>query len=165
MSTLIDGTHVPGIDRPTITTSPDAGRTGVRRWAPLLVTIVVFGWSTVELIDLGFTHTIGAELYGVLAAALATGAGLASLALLGSPRPHVLLTIAVLVGWAVVAIGGVAGSVAHVVGPLGGHGPPDLRPRPIAAPLIFTLLGLVGGAALAFGKRPRIRRVLERGTE
>jgi hypothetical protein len=42
-----------------------------------------------------------------------------------------------------------------MVGPVAGHGPVDLRPRPFGAPLIFTLLGLVGSAALWFGQRPR----------
>jgi hypothetical protein len=40
-----------------------------------------------------------------------------------------------------------------VIGPGAGHGPIDSRARPIAAPLVFTLLGLVGGAAAWFGQR------------
>ena len=33
------------------------------------------------------------------------------------------------------------------------HGPVDPRPRPAGAPLIFTLLGVVGGGALFYGQR------------
>jgi hypothetical protein len=39
------------------------------------------------------------------------------------------------------------------------YGPVDPRPRPIAAPLVFTLLGIVGGTALFLGNRVAIRRV------
>jgi hypothetical protein len=101
----------------------------------------------------------------VLTAALSTGAAVANLALLRSPRMQVVATAAVLVLWAVVAVGGVAGTIAHVVGPVPGNGPMDLRPRPITAPLVFTLLGSVGALALFLGQRARIRRVLESGKE
>ncbi len=104
------------------------------------------------------THTTGPELYGVLTAALAVGAAGANLAILRSSRPQRLLAAGLLVLWAVIALAGVAGAVAHIVGPVAGHGPVDLRPRPIAAPLVFTLLGLVGAAALGLGERAAIRR-------
>jgi hypothetical protein len=127
------------------------GRT--RRRVALLVAIVVLGWSIVELANLVFTHTTGAELYGVLVAVLAVTAAAITLALLRSGEPRFWLTVAVLVVWTAIAIGGLAGVAAHIVGPVAGHGPVDARPRPIAAPLIFTLLGVVDGAALFFGQR------------
>lgn len=126
---------------------------------PLIMTLVVLGWSTKNLVTLGLTHTAGAELYGVLVAALAVGAGVLNLALLTSPRTRTWATAAVLILWAVVALGGIAGSVAHIIGPVPGHGPIDPRPRPIAAPLFFTALGLVGGFALFLGRRMQARRV------
>lgn len=133
-------------------------RTVVER-RPLLMSIAAFGWSVKYLVSLGFTHTTGPELYGVLTAALAVGAAGANLALLRSHRPRVALAAALLVLWAFIAFAGVAGTVAHVAGPVPGHGPMDLRPRPVAAPLVFTLLGLVGGSALVFGQRAAIRRL------
>jgi hypothetical protein len=122
---------------------------------PLLVSIVVLGWSINYFVTLALRHHTGPELYGVLTAALATGAAVANLALLRSPRMRVVATAAVLVLWAVIAVGGVAGTIAHVVGPVPGHGPMDLRPRPIAAPLVFTILGSVGALALFLGQRAR----------
>jgi hypothetical protein len=124
---------------------------------PLIMSVVVLGWSIKYLVSLGLTHTTGPELYGVLTAALATGAAVTNLVLLRSSRMPVLVTVAVLVLWGVVALGGLAGTIAHIVGPVPGHGPIDLRPRPIASPLVFTLLGLVGGAALFLGQRMRVR--------
>ena len=157
MSSITQSTEAPALDRSSArSASADARDRTIRRVA-LVVSFVVFGWSFVELVNLSLTHTTGPELYGVLAAALATGAGVANLALLRSPRAQVLVILAVLVVWAVVAVGGVAGTVAHVVGPPIGEGPIDPRPRPIAAPLVFTLLGLVGGAALLFGQRAAFR--------
>lgn len=141
------------------TSSIRAIRRIVTERRPLLTSIAVVAWSTKSLVSLGLTHTTGPELYGVVTAALAVGAAGANLALLRSPRPQVLLSAALLVIWVVIAVAGVAGTVAHVVGPVPGHGPIDLRPRPVVAPLIFTLLGLVGGAALLFGQRAAIRRV------
>lgn len=132
------------------------GRTvGAHRFQ--LMSTVVLGWSIYYTVTLAVIHNTGSELYGVLAAALATGAAVSNLALLRSPRVRVIATGAVLVLWAVVALGGIAGTVAHIVGPVPGHGPIDLRPRPIAAPLVFTLLGSVGAAALALGQRGRMR--------
>jgi hypothetical protein len=118
---------------------------------------VVLAWSIYYTVALAVIHNTGPELYGVLTAALATAAGVGNLALLRAPHVRSVATGAVLVLWVVVALGGVAGTVAHIVGPMAGHGPIDLRPRPIAAPLVFTLLGSVGGAALALGQRARMR--------
>jgi hypothetical protein len=88
-----------------------------------------------------------------------------NIGLLRSPRVRVIATGAVLVLWAVVALGGIAGTIAHLVGPVPGHGPIDLRPRPIAAPLVFALLGSVGAAALFFGQRARMRGASTSGKE
>jgi hypothetical protein len=100
----------------------------------MLMSIVVLGWSIKYLVSLGLTHTTGPEVYGVLTAALATAAAIANLAVLRSQRAHVLVTVVVLVLWALIAVAGTAGTVAHVVGPVPGHGPIDPRPRPIPAP-------------------------------
>ena len=132
-----------------------------RRLASILAAVVVLGWSLVELAGLVANHTTGPELYGVLVAALAVGAGSLTLALLRSSERRDWLTIAVLILWAVIGLGGLAGAVAHVIGPVAGHGPVDPRPRPIAAPLIFTFLGLVGAAGLWFGQRGRMGRAGE----
>jgi hypothetical protein len=123
----------------------------------LVLSIVVLAWSVSELGSLVVNHNTGAELYGVLTAALAVAAGGANVALLRSPRTQIVLTAAVLVVWAVVAVGGFAGMIAHMVGPVPGHGPMDLRPRPVAAPLVFTLLGSLGAMALFRGQRSRSR--------
>jgi hypothetical protein len=125
---------------------------------PVLMSLAVLGWSLKYLVSLGLTHTTGPELYGVLTAALAAAAAGSNLAVLRSPRPQVLLAAALLGLWALIALAGVGGTIAHIAGPVAGHGPVDLRPRPIVAPLIFTLLGLVGGAALLMGERMAIRR-------
>ncbi len=122
-----------------------------------LISVVVLGWSIDYTVTLAVVHNTGAELYGVLTASISTGAAAANLALLRSPRVRLIATAAVLVLWAVVVLGGLAGTVAHVIGPVPGHGPIDLRPRPIAAPLVFTLLGTVGAAALALGQRAKQR--------
>jgi 4-amino-4-deoxy-L-arabinose transferase-like glycosyltransferase len=128
---------------------------GERGW--LVLSIVVLGWSVSEFGSLAVNHNTGPELYGVLTAALAIVAGAANVALLRSPRKQLVLTGAVLLLWAVIALGGFAGMIAHIVGPVPGHGPMDLRPRPIAAPLVFTLLGAVGAMALFRGQRLRSR--------
>ena len=128
-----------------------SGRSAVGACAGVLV------WSGAETANLALVHTTGPELYGVITAALAVGAAVANLVLLRSPRVRLVLTAAMLVLWAAVALGGIAGTIAHAVGPVIGHGPIDLRPRPIAAPLVFTLLGTVGGAGLFLGQRNRFR--------
>jgi hypothetical protein len=131
----------------------------VRR--PLLMSGVVLGWSIKYFVTLSVVHHTGPELYGVLVAALSAGAAAANLALLRSRRMQVVATAAVLVLWAVIALGGIGGTIGHVVGPVPGHGPVDPRPRPIAAPLVFTVLGSVGGLTLVLGRRARIQREAE----
>ena len=121
-----------------------------------VVSLVVLAWSIDYTVTLAVVHNVGAELYGVLTAALATAAAVANLGLLRSPRVRLVATAVVLVVWAIVAVGGIAGTVAHLVGPVAGQAPIDLRPRPIAAPLVFTLLGAVGAAALSLGQRARM---------
>jgi hypothetical protein len=123
----------------------------------LFVSVVVLGWSVVETVSLAVVHTTGAELYGVLVAVVAAGAGAASVWLLRSDRVRVVTTAIVLVAFVLVALGGIAGTIAHILGPVPGHGPVDLRPRPVAAPLVFTLLGVAGAAALFLGQRARMR--------
>ena len=157
MSTVTDTTDTRGGDRlETSHRSHEGGhRTQRRVW--ILTAIVVLGWSIVELVSLLSRHTTGPELYGVVVAGLAVAAGVLNLALLRSEQRRLWATVAVLILWSVVALGGLAGTVAHIIGPVPGHGPIDLRPRPIPAPLIFTFLGLAGGAALWFGQRSGAR--------
>jgi hypothetical protein len=124
-----------------------------RRRIWLGVSVVVFVNSVIQLANLSFRHTVGAELYGVLTAAIAVLAGAATIFLVAGGRKRFWATAGVLVLWAVVALGGIAGTAAHVVGPVPGHGPIDTRPRPIPAPLIFTVLGAAGANALFRGQR------------
>ena len=136
------------------TVQPVAKATGgTTRRICLYAIVVIIGWSLLEVASLAFRHTNGAEIYGVLVAAVAFANGVASFALLRSARPPIWATVIVLVVWAVIALGGIAGMVAHIVGPVAGHGPVDVRPRPVLAPLIFTTFALVGGVALFIGQR------------
>jgi hypothetical protein len=137
-------------------------RTSARSAAALVVAVLVLAWSIKELIGLLLVHTTGPEIYGVLVATLAAVSGFLSVVLLWTARPPRWATWAVVALWAVVAVGGMAGTLAHVIGPVAGHGPVDLRPRPVAAPLIFTALGLLGGGALLYGQRVRAGRLRAR---
>lgn len=149
-------TSVPGPSGLRAASEP--ARFRMRRRIAVAAAIVVVGWSVLELVNLVAVHTVGAELYGVLVAALAVAAGVLGLLTLRSSERRLWATVGVLILWAVVALGGVAGVAAHVIGPGAGHGPIDPRSRPILAPLVFTLLALVGGAALWFGQRRVIGR-------
>ena len=144
----------------TLTSSSAAPTAGdrVRHWAPRLVAVVVLGWSETELVGLiAAGHTIGPELYGLLVAVLAVGAAGATVWLLLSSRPRIWVAVGIVALWAVIAIGGLAGVVAHAVGPDPNHGPVDDRPRPASAPLAFTALGLLGAGALTYDTRRRSR--------
>src|SRR5512143_1704872 len=88
----------------------------------LLVSVVVLGWSIDYTVTLALVHNAGPELYGVLVAALSTAAAVANLVLLRAPRVRLVVGAAVVVLWAVVAFGGIAGTIAHVIGPVPGHG-------------------------------------------
>ena len=134
-----------------------------RLW--LGVSVVVFAWSAVELVSLLSRHTTGAELYGVLVAALAVVAGAVSVYLVASTRRRPWATWAVIALWVLIGLGGLAGVAAHVIGPVPGHGPVDTRPRPIPAPLIFTALGAVGSVAVYRGQRAAGRQLVERSEE
>src|SRR5262245_56106932 len=139
---MSEATRAPGRAPSTTDTHGVPGFRWRHRGA-IVAAVVVLGWSIVELGSLAVVHTTGAELYGLLVAALAVVGGVATLVLLRSSERRLWVAIPVLVLWAVVALGGLAGVVAHIVGPVAGHGPIDPRPRPTAAPLIFTALGLV----------------------
>jgi hypothetical protein len=121
------------------------------------MSVVVLGWSINYFINLAMRHNTGPELCGVLVAALSIGAAVANIVMLRSSRVQLVPTAALFVLWAVVALGGIAGTYAHIVGPVAGHGRVDLRPRLVAAPLVFTILGSVGALALFLGQRIRIR--------
>ena len=140
-------------------------RARTRRLTLFVTTGLVLALSVAEFINLSGRHTVGAESYGLLVAGVAVAAGIFSLGLVLSPQKRVIATAAVLVLWAIVALGGVAGSYYHIVGVAPEYGPVDPRPRPIAAPLVFTLLGTVGGTALFFGQRAAIRRGRNPGEE
>jgi drug/metabolite transporter (DMT)-like permease len=145
MSIVTDTTDPRADDRFDPSRQSHEGRHRTRRRVWALTAIVVLGWSILEFVSLLSRHTTGPEVYGVVVAAVAVSAGVLNLALLRSEQRRFWATVALL--------GGLAGTVAHIVGPVAGHGPIDLRPRPIPAPLIFTLLGIAGGAALWFGQR------------
>jgi hypothetical protein len=129
------------------------------RFALFVTNALVLAVSVAEFINLSGRHMVGAESYGLLVAGVAVAAGIFSLGLVLSPRRRAIATAAVLVLWAIVALGGVAGTYYHIVGVAPEYGPVDPRTRPITAPLVFTLLGIVGGTAVFFGQRAVIRRV------
>jgi 4-amino-4-deoxy-L-arabinose transferase-like glycosyltransferase len=135
-----------------ITTAASGGAARTRRRIALVLSFVVLAWSIVELTSLVFRHTTGPELYGVLVAALAVVAGVLNLVALSGQRRRAWV-IAAVVLWALVALGGLAGVGAHLIGPSPEHGPVDLRPRPTLAPLVFTALGAVGGLVVIVGRR------------
>lgn len=130
-----------------------------RRW--LLVSAAILVYGLVETASLAIVHHTGPEIQGVAVAATTALAGLLNVALLRldlrSPRALAIASVALLVLWVVVAVGGVAGFLAHLVGPAGDPGFFDPRPRPIAAPLVFTLVGIAGAAALVLGQRAHSR--------
>src|SRR5262249_22236112 len=71
----------------TLSQVTQAATDRTRRRIALFGAVVVAGWSLVELVGLVFNdHTTGPELYGVLVAALAVGAGALTLWLLVSGR-------------------------------------------------------------------------------
>ena len=133
-------------------------RARTRRLTLFVTAGLVLALSVAELINLSGRHTVGAESYGLLVAGIAVAAGILSLGLVLSGQRRVIATAAVLILWAIVALGGVVGTYYHIVGVAPEYGPVDPRPRPIAAPLAFTLLATVGGTTLLFGQRGAIRR-------
>jgi hypothetical protein len=141
-------------------------RARTRRLTSFVTTGVVLALCVAEFINLSGRHTVGAESYGVLVAGVAVAAGIFSLGLLLSPQRRAIATAAVLLLWAIVVLGGIAGTYYHIVGVAPEYGPVDPRPRPIAAPLVFTLLGIVEGTALYFAQRVAgVRRALNREEE
>jgi hypothetical protein len=143
----------------TLTQARDVSlRARIRRPTLFVIAGLVLALSVAEFINLSGRHVVGAESYGLLVAGAAVVAGIFSLGLVLSPQRRVIATAAVLALWAIVALGGIAGTYYHIVGVAPQYGPVDPRPRPIAAPLVFTLLGTIGGTALFFGQRQALRR-------
>jgi len=143
----------------TLTQQRDVSfRARAQQFAPFVATALVLALSVAELINLSGRHTVGAETYGLLVAGLAVAAGILSLGLVLSPEKRAIATAAVLVLWAIVALGGIAGTYYHIIGVAPEYSPIDPRTRPILAPLVFTLYGIVGGSALFFGRRAATRR-------
>ena len=126
-----------------------------RAWRALLfvTAAVVLALSVAEFVNLLNRHMVGAETYGLLVAGLAVAAGILSLGLILADRRRLIATTAVLVLWAIVAIGGLAGAYYHAAGVDPKYSAVDPRPRPVAAPLIFTAIGIVGAAALVAAQR------------
>lgn len=140
-------------------------RARAERYAPFVAVALVLALSVAEFINLSGRHTVGAETYGLLVAGLAVAAGILSLGLTLSPQKRGIFIAAVLVLWAIVALGGIAGTYYHIVGVAPEYSPIDPRPRPVLAPLVFTLYGIVGGSALFFGWRAANRRARNQGEE
>jgi hypothetical protein len=128
------------------------------RFALFGTSALVLALSVAEFINLSGRHTVGAESYGLLVAGVAVAAGIFSLGLVLSSKRRLIATAAVLVLWAIVVLGGVAGTYYHIVGVAPEYGAVDPRPRPLAAPLVFTLLGIIGGTALLLAQRFALRR-------
>jgi hypothetical protein len=124
-----------------------------RQRAALIASAALFIWAAVELVSLLQRHTTGPEIYGLVVAALAAIAAAGNVWFLRSNERRAWYVVALIVVWVVIALGGVAGVVAHIVGPVADHGPVDVRPRPISAPLVFTAMGAVGALALWLGRR------------
>jgi len=130
----------------------------------MFMSIAVLAWAIVELVSLAFRHTTGPEVYGVLVAAIAVAAGVLNMVALNSTRAWIWVIVAVVL-WVVVALGGIAGVAAHLIGPSAEHGPVDPRPRPTLAPLVFTALGAVGGLIVIVGRRAGVYRSRTPGRE
>jgi hypothetical protein len=143
-------------DDPARLGTPDVERPRTARRVAIIATLAVLAWSIVELIGLGLRHTTGPQLYGVLVAVLAVAASALNFVLLVSARRRAWVVGAVVL-WTVVALGGIAGAVAHVAWPeTGPYGDP--RPKPAAAPLAFTAMGAVGGLTIVLGQCGRSSR-------
>jgi len=164
MSTLTqpDSAAVP--ERLSLTEWADLARSRTRRRVAILASLAVLAWAIVELVSLASRHTTGPELYGVLVAALAVAAGILNLVALNAPRTWIWVLAAVVL-WAIVAIGGLGGVIAHLVGPSVEFGPVDPRPRPVLAPIVFTALGAVGGLVVIMGRRAGAYRTRTPGEE
>jgi len=131
---------------------PDVERMSRTHRAAIVATLALLAWSIVEVIGMGLRHTSGSQLYGVIVAVLAVGAGFLNLALLLSARRRTWAVAGAAVLWAVVALGGIAGVVAHVAWPTTGPYA-DPRPKPAMAPLAFTAMGAAGGLTIVLALR------------
>ena len=126
-----------------------------RRFWLLVIAGIVMAWSVAEVMNLLGRHMVGAEWYGVLVAVLSAAAGIFTLPVIVSARPKLWATVALLVLWAVVGLGGIAGAYYHVVGVSPQYSEVDPRPRSALSPLIFTVFGVVGGAVVFINGRSR----------
>ena len=132
------------------------GRTlSQRRRRAAVATAVVTVLALGLLVDLLLVnHTIGEEIWGPIVASAALAVGVFSLVYLAADGRSRGIRFALLAFWAAVAFLGYGGYNDHRL-PRPADTLTDQRPRPPLAPLAFTVLGIVGGAALFLGSRDK----------
>jgi len=146
-------TPQPVVARPDGSTPPSTwiDRLIQRALAVSVTAIVTAICLLVLLFMLADRHTTGGEIDGVIVAGLGVLTGILSLAFLGGTgRSRGALGILVVL-WLAVAIGGLSGYHDHSLAVTAASA--DLRARPSFAPLLFSVLGLIGGAALLVRRR------------
>jgi hypothetical protein len=77
----------PSTNTPTATTTMDM----VRRWTPVVVSVLAFLYAAVEVFSLAIRHNDGARISGVIVAAIATLAGVLSVFLTVSNKRQAIL--------------------------------------------------------------------------
>jgi hypothetical protein len=130
---------------------------GQRLWTRegWLALITAIGAGVVLLALRGADHVTGGEIDGLIVAAIALVTAIATLAVIAAGTGSRPIVIGLAVLWVVVALGGLGGYMEHHAALKPGFG--DLRARPPFAPLIFDVLAIAGGAALAMARRRAAR--------
>lgn len=152
---MIETTPQPGPD-PLTSTTRWKERLVRQRVALTLTAIVTLGCLGVLMLLLSVDHTAGGEVDGPEVAIFGVIVGILSLLLLAAPGRHRFMLAALVVLWALLAIGGIDGYEQHSKAVTAAT--VDQRPRPPLAPLVFTVFGIVGASAL-IGASRRSRRL------
>jgi len=132
--------------------SPDATSDRRRRRAMRVSAVITIG-SIAMLGDLLLVgHTTGEQIWGPITAAGGALVGLLSLAFLAVRGRSRVALIVLYTLWAVVAFFGFGGYNDHRL-PRPADTVTDQRERPPLAPLMFTVWGIAGAAALRYGSK------------